>query len=175
MMDFRTTSVADLAHQVRSRTVSARELTQAALERIELLNPTYNAFVAVDGERAFAEADALDAAIAAGGDPGPLAGVPLAVKDTHDAIGYRTTNGSALLADAPLEVADDRFVARLRAAGCIVVGKTNPPEFAWSGNTTNATFGPTKNPFQTDHGPGGFLWRCSRGPGIWDGAARHGI
>ncbi len=155
MTDFRTTSVADLAHQVRSRAVSVRELTQAALDRIERLNPTYNAFVAVDGERALADADALDASIASGADPGPLAGVPLAVKDTQDAIGYRTTNGSPVLADAPQAVTDIPFVARMKAAGCIVVGKTNTPEFAWSGNTTNAVFGPTLNPFATDHGPGG--------------------
>src|SRR5580704_5412677 len=126
-MDFRTTSVDELARQVRSRAVSARELTQAALDRISALNPTYNAFVAVDGDRALAEAAAVDEVIASGGDPGPLAGIPLAVKDTHDAAGYRTTNGSPLLADAPLATTDTPFVARLRAAGCVVVGKTNTP------------------------------------------------
>jgi aspartyl-tRNA(Asn)/glutamyl-tRNA(Gln) amidotransferase subunit A len=154
-MDFRTVSLADLSRQVRSRTLSARELTEHALERIEALNPTYNAFVAVDGDRALAEAAAVDDMIAGGGDPGPLAGIPLAVKDTQDTLGYRTTNGSPLLADAPPATRDIPFVARLRAAGCVVVGKTNTPEYAWSANTTNAVFGTTTNPFNPAHGPGG--------------------
>jgi Asp-tRNA(Asn)/Glu-tRNA(Gln) amidotransferase A subunit family amidase len=154
-MDFRTTPVAELARLVRSRTISATELTQGALDRIALLNPTYHAFVATDAERALAEAAAVDAVIASGGDPGPLAGVPLAVKDNQDAIGYPTTFGSPLLADAAPATSDIPFVARMRAAGCVVVGKTNLPEFAWSANTTNAPFGPTSNPFSADHGPGG--------------------
>jgi aspartyl-tRNA(Asn)/glutamyl-tRNA(Gln) amidotransferase subunit A len=154
-MDFRTTSLTDLAHAVRTRQMSARELTELALERIATLNPTYNAFVAVDEERALADAAATDEAIANGGDPGPLAGIPLAVKDNHDAVGYRSTFGAPVLADAPVATSDTPFVARLRAAGCIVVGKTNMPEFAWSGNTSNAVFGPTANPFNPAHGPGG--------------------
>jgi Asp-tRNA(Asn)/Glu-tRNA(Gln) amidotransferase A subunit family amidase len=154
-MDFRTTTVEDLVHQVRSRAVSATELAQSALDRIALLDPTYHAFVATDPERTLAEAAAVDRVIASGGDPGPLAGIPLAVKDNQDAIGYRTTFGSPLLADAPEATSDIPFVARMRAAGCVVVGKTNTPEFAWSANTTNAVFGPTTNPFSLGHGPGG--------------------
>ena len=154
-MDFRTTSVEELSRLVRARSISARELTQAALDNIEALNPTYNAFVAVDAERVLSEAAALDETIAQGADPGPLAGIPLAVKDTHDALGYRTTNGSPMLADAPPAEHDSQFVARLRAAGCVVVGKTNTPEFAWSANTTNAVFGATANPFNPAHGAGG--------------------
>jgi len=154
-MDFRTTSVADLARQVRNKSISARELTQASLDRIAELDPTYNAFVATDPERALMEAAAVDEIIAQGGDPGPLAGIPLAVKDNQDAIGYQTTLGSVLLADSPVATSDTPFVARMRAAGCIVMGKTNTPEFCWSGNTTNALFGPTRNPFDPEHGPGG--------------------
>jgi aspartyl-tRNA(Asn)/glutamyl-tRNA(Gln) amidotransferase subunit A len=154
-MDFRLTSLAELARSVRTRQVSARELTMQALERIDTLNPTYNAFVAVDAERALSEAAAIDNATAKGGDPGPLAGIPLGVKDNHDAIGYRTTFGAPVLADGPRATVDSPFVARLRAAGCVVVGKTNLPEFAWSGNTSNAVFGPTANPFNPDYGPGG--------------------
>jgi aspartyl-tRNA(Asn)/glutamyl-tRNA(Gln) amidotransferase subunit A len=154
-MDFRTESLAELTRAVRAKQLSARELTQAALDRIAALNPTYNAFVAVDGERALADAAALDEKIAAGGDPGPLAGIPLGVKDLLDAAGYRTTHGSALHADDPPAAADAPFVTRLRAAGCVVVGKTNTPEFGWMGNTTNAIFGPTLNPFDTSRGSGG--------------------
>jgi aspartyl-tRNA(Asn)/glutamyl-tRNA(Gln) amidotransferase subunit A len=154
-MDFRRTTVADLARRVRAKEVSARELAGEALARIEALNPTINAFVAVDGERALEQAAAIDQIVATGGDPGPLAGVPIGVKDNEDAAGYRTTHGSALLADAPPAVSDSVHVARLRAAGCVVVGKTNLPEFAWSANTTNDLFGPTRNPWAPDHGAGG--------------------
>ncbi len=154
-MDFRTTPLTELARLVKSKSISARELTQQALDNIEALNPMYNAFVAVDAERALEEAAAIDATIAEGGDPGTLAGIPLGVKDTHHAIGYRTTNGSPMLADAPIDTVDSPFVARLRAAGCVVVGKTNTPEFAWSANTTNAVFGATANPFNPAHGAGG--------------------
>ncbi len=154
-MDFRRTSLEELARSVRSKQRSARELTQAALDRIERRNPMYNAFVAVDGARALAEADAVDAKIATGGDPGPLAGIPLGVKDLQNAVGYVTTYGSALHADDAPATADDPFVARMRAAGCVVVGKTNTPEFGWMGNTSNAIFGASLNPFDTSRGPGG--------------------
>ena len=174
-IDFRTTSLAELTRSVRAKEVSARELTQAALDRIQRLDPTYNAFVAVDGERALAEADGVDDRIAAGADPGPLAGIPLGVKDLQNAIGYRTTYGSALHADDPPATADDPFVARMRAAGCVVVGKTNTPEFGWMGNTTNAIFGPSLNPFDTSRGPGGSSGGCGGGAGGRDGAARHRV
>jgi aspartyl-tRNA(Asn)/glutamyl-tRNA(Gln) amidotransferase subunit A len=154
-IDFRTTSLADLAAAVRTRQISARELTAHALERIDTLNPTYNAFVALDHERALAQAAAVDEVTAKGGDPGALAGIPLAVKDNHDAVGYRSTFGAPVLADAPPAIGDSPFVARLRGAGCVVVGKTNLPEFAWTGNTTNALFGPTANPFNPAYGAGG--------------------
>src|SRR5215469_14088176 len=112
-MDFRTTSLARLSHQVRAKELSARELTEAALQRIDALDPIYNAFVAVDGDRALAEADALDQKVANGQDPGPLAGVPLGVKDLQDAAGYVTTHGSALHEDDPPATVDSPFVARL--------------------------------------------------------------
>jgi Asp-tRNA(Asn)/Glu-tRNA(Gln) amidotransferase A subunit family amidase len=153
--DFRTTTLAALAHSVRTRQISAKELTEAALRRIERYNPTYNAFVAVDGDLAIEHADIVDATIAEGGDPGPLAGIPIGVKDLQDAAGFRTTYGSALHADDPPATQDSPFVARLRAAGCVIVGKTNTPEFGWMGNTTNAIFGPSRNPFDTSRGPGG--------------------
>ena len=94
-MDFRQTTVADLAEQVRTKQVSSRELTQAALDRIEALNPQVNAFVAVDGEAALRDAAAVDELVAAGEDPGPLAGIPIGVKDLEDAAGFVTTMGSS--------------------------------------------------------------------------------
>jgi aspartyl-tRNA(Asn)/glutamyl-tRNA(Gln) amidotransferase subunit A len=154
-LDFRTTSLADLTRAVRAKETSARELTEAALARIEHYDPHYNAFVAVDGDRAVAQASAIDATIADGGDAGPLAGIPIGVKDLQDAAGFRTTYGSVLHADDAPATADSPFVARLRAAGCVVVGKTNTPEFGFMGNTTNALFGPSLNPFDPSRGPGG--------------------
>src|SRR5208283_1900729 len=154
-IDFRTSSLAGLARSVRAKEVSARELTQAALDRIQRLDPIYNAFVAVDAERALSAAARIDQRIVDGEDPGALAGIPIGVKDLQNAIGFTTTYGSAPHAADPPATADDPFVARMRAAGCIVVGKTNTPEFGWMGNTTNAIFGPSLNPFDTSRGPGG--------------------
>jgi Asp-tRNA(Asn)/Glu-tRNA(Gln) amidotransferase A subunit family amidase len=155
VIDFRTSSLAELTKAVRTKNISARELTQHSLDRIQNLNPTYNAFVAVDADRALDDAEAVDQKIVDGHDPGPLAGIPLGVKDLQDAAGYVTSHGSALHADDPPAKADGPFVARLRAAGCVVVGKTNTPEFGWMGNTTNAVFGPSLNPYDISRGPGG--------------------
>lgn len=154
-MDFRTLSVAELARRVRDGEMSAREVVTASLERIEAVNPTISAFVAVDADRALEQAGAVDQMVATGGDPGPLAGVPIGVKDSEDSTGYRTTHGSMLLADAPVAVHDSALVARLRAAGAVVVGKTNLPEFAWTAHTSNTLFGTTRNPWSTDHSAGG--------------------
>ena len=154
-IDFRTTSLASLARSVRHKDVSARELTAAALSRIEELNPAINAFVATDGELALKQAAAVDQIVASGGDPGPLAGIPIGVKDLEDAAGYRTSHGSPLWANDPVAEHDSVLVARLRAAGCVVVGKTNTPEFGWTSKTDNALFGPTKNPWNLEHSPGG--------------------
>ena len=154
-MDFRTASVIDLAARVRSGSLTAAELVDHALARIDAVNPTVNAFVAVDGARARAAAEAVDATVASGGDPGPLAGIPLGVKDLEDAEGYVTTHGSAAHADRPPATADSELVARLVAAGCVVVGKTNTPELGWKPDTENLLFGATRNPWNLDHTPGG--------------------
>lgn len=154
-MDFRETTVTELAAAVRAGTVSARELTVHALDRIEALNPTLNAFVAVDGEAALAAAAAIDGKVAAGEDAGALAGVPIGVKDLEDAAGFVTTHGSAVFADDPPVTRDSELVARLKAAGCVVLGKTNTPELGWMSDTVNAAFGPTYNPWDPMRGPGG--------------------
>ena len=154
-MDFRRDSVVALAAEVRAGRLAARELVGHALERIDTLNPTINAFVAVDGDRALEAAAAVDAKVAAGRDPGPLAGIPIGVKDLEDAAGFVTTSGSALFADGPPAAADSALVARLKAAGCVVVGKTNTPELGWKADTDNFTFGPTRNPWNTEHSAGG--------------------
>lgn len=154
-MDFRQVSVAELAEQVRARKVSARELTQAALDRIDALDDEINAFVALDPEGALAQAAAIDERVAAGDAVGELAGIPLAVKDLEDARGFVTTYGSAVHAGAPPAAGDSVHVARLRAAGCVVLGKTNTPEFGHKADTTNPVFGVTRNPWSLDRSPGG--------------------
>jgi Asp-tRNA(Asn)/Glu-tRNA(Gln) amidotransferase A subunit family amidase len=154
-MDFRRTTLSELARQVRERETSAVELTEHSLAMIEAHDGAINAFVAVDAERALEQAAAVDQLAAAGVDPGPLAGVPLAVKDLEDAAGLKTTQGSRLYADAPAVTADSILVARLRQAGCVVIGKTNTPEFGWTSRTENTLFGLTRNPWNLEHTPGG--------------------
>ena len=154
-MDFRTTTVRALAADVSAQRVSARELVAAALSRIDEIDPKVNAFVAVDGERALAEAAALDARLAAGEDVGPLAGIPIGVKDLEDAEGFRTTQGSAVYADNPIATADSLLVERLRSAGCVVVGKTNTPELGHKADTVNPLFGATGNPWDLGRSAGG--------------------
>jgi len=147
--------VVDLASQVRAGEVSAAELLDHALDRIAAENPTVNAFVAVDEARARDAAGVIDAKVAAGRDPGPLAGIPLGVKDLEDAAGFVTTHGSPAFAEDPPATQDSALVARLVAAGCVVVGKTNTPELGWKADTDNTVFGPTLNPWNLDHTVGG--------------------
>ena len=154
-MDFREISVVELAEQVSNRQVSARETVGVALDRIERLNDQLGAFVAVDGEAALAEAAAIDERIARGEDVGPLAGIPIGVKDIEDAAGFVTTYGSALHADDEAASDDSPLVERLRAAGCVVVGKTNTPEHGWKADTVNQLFGATRNPWSLERSAGG--------------------
>lgn len=154
-MDLRTTTVDALASDVAARRISARELTQIALNRIDEVNGEVNAFVAVDPERAMAEASAIDERVAAGDTVGPLAGIPIGVKDLEDAVGFRTTMGSALYVDSPVATVDSPLVERLRAAGCVIIGKTNTPELGHKGDTTNIPFGSTRNPWNLERSPGG--------------------
>ena len=154
-MDFRDTTVQELAQQVSSRQLSAREVVGAALDRIERHDPSLGAFVAVDGDAALAEAAAIDERVARGEDVGPLAGVPLGVKDLEHAAGFVTTYGSAVHAEDAPATDDAELVERLRAAGCVVVGKTNTPEQGWKADTVNQLFGATRNPWSLSRSAGG--------------------
>ena len=154
-MDFLDDSVAAIAARVRSGQQSAREVVEHAIGRIEALNPVINAFVAWDGDRALAEAAEIDRRVAAGEDVGPLAGVPVGVKDLEAVRGYVTTFGSALHIEDPPAEADSVHVARLRAAGAVIMGKTNTPEYGHKGATDNVPFGQTCNPWSAAHSPGG--------------------
>lgn len=153
-IDFRDHSVVDLASQVRSGERSARELTEAALARIEALEPQLNAFVTVDGERAMADAAVIDERLAGEAGVGLLAGIPLAVKDLEDVAGFPTRYGSVLSSDEPAD-GDSVLVARLRAAGCVIVGKTTTPEYGHKGATESPLTGVTANPWNLERSPGG--------------------
>src|SRR5215210_6546898 len=144
----------ELAALVRSRQISARELLDAHLGRIERVNPSLTAIVTLDAEGARAAADAADAALAAGEDVGPLHGLPVAHKDTHATGGMRTTWGSPLHTDT-VPLRDELIVARYRAAGAVRVGKTNVPEFAAGSHTFNTVFGASHNPYRHGLSVGG--------------------
>ncbi len=153
-MDFREHRITELAARVRTREISARELTSAALDRIAALDPDLNAWVVVDGPHALMEADSVDDRLVAGEAVGPLAGIPLGVKDLEDAAGFPTRYGSVLSDDTPA-VGDSVLVARLRAAGCVVIGKTTTPEYGHKGVTDSPLTGITRNPWSTERTPGG--------------------
>ena len=153
-MDFRQHSVSDLASRVRQRLISARELTSAAIERIEQLDPDLNAFVCTDGEAAMTAATEIDQRIVSGDSIGPLAGIPIGVKDLEDAAGLPTRYGSLLSSDQPA-ITDSVLVARLRAAGCVVVGKTTTPEYGHKGVTESNLTGNTSNPWSYERSAGG--------------------
>jgi amidase len=133
--------------------LSARELTERVLARIDEADPCVNAVVARDDEAALAAAEAADAARAAG-EALPLHGLPVTIKDSLEAAGLPSTTGSVARAGHVPE-RDSTVVARLRAAGAIVVAKTNVPEYTWSYETENALHGRTLSPFDPARTPGG--------------------
>ncbi|MGZ8625661.1 MAG: amidase [Actinomycetota bacterium] len=143
--------LAELAGAVRARRVSAVELVTEALARIERRNPALNAVTSVRGEAALEEAEALDAR----GADGALAGLPLLVKDNTDVAGQVTNFGSRTMLGRPPAERSEITVERMVAAGAIVVGRTNTPEFAFQGYTDNDVFGPTRNPWGLEWSPGG--------------------
>jgi aspartyl-tRNA(Asn)/glutamyl-tRNA(Gln) amidotransferase subunit A len=154
-VDFRRQPLPALADAVRSGTCSAQQLVEHALQRIEALNDEVNAFVAVDADAALTAAARVDRKLAGGEDPGRLAGIPVGVKDLEDAAGFCTTRGSAAFAGRAPAVHDSILVARLKAAGCVVVGKTNTAELGWKPETDNPVFGPTRNPWDRERTAGG--------------------
>ncbi len=144
----------ELAAMIRERAVSPVEVTDAVLARIERLNPSLNAFCLIAHEGARAAAREAEIAVTKGEPIGRLHGVPLSIKDMIFTRGLTTTGGSRLFAEeTPME--DAIAVARLRAAGAVILGKTNTSEFGHKAVTDNPLFGPTRNPWRPTHTPGG--------------------
>lgn len=153
MSEITRLSAGEIAARTGDGRLSCVEVMEAFAARIRTHNPRVNAIVQQDLDAALDTALAFDAARRDGAAPGPLFGVPVAIKDNFDAIGFRTTYGAPALRDNMPE-ADTLHVARLKAAGAIVVGKTNMPEFAFGADTDNRLFGRTRNPYALDRTAG---------------------
>ena len=148
-------TVIDSAEAVRRGEIKAVEVLDECLERIDAHNGELNAFVHLDPELARRAASEVDAAVASGRDPGPLAGVPFGVKDLEDCAGMPTSHGSLLYKGRPPVDADSIHVGRLRAAGAVPVGKTAAPEFGAVAFTSTPAWGTTRNPWDRSVTPGG--------------------
>jgi aspartyl-tRNA(Asn)/glutamyl-tRNA(Gln) amidotransferase subunit A len=153
MSDLTELSASEIVRRVSAREVSAREVARAHLDRIAQIDAAIDAFLYVAAERALEAAGRVDAEVAAGAAP-PLAGVPVAIKDVLDIEGVPTTCGSRIL-EGYRPPFTATAVARLEAAGAVVLGKTNMDEFAMGSSTENSAFKPTRNPWARDRVPGG--------------------
>ncbi|HZZ51145.1 MAG TPA: amidase [Pseudonocardia sp.] len=144
----------ELARFVRAKELSPDEVAEAAIERVERINPGINAIVAFDADQVRRDAAELSASVARGDELGPLHGVPFTIKDLTDVAGLPTTFGMVPMKDN-IALADAVIVRRLRAAGGLFLGKTNTPESGYYGGTDNHLFGPTHNPWKQGYSAGG--------------------
>lgn len=153
-MDITRLSAVTLGKMIQGREISSVEATKAMLERIHALDETYNCYITVEDERAMAQAAKVQAAIEAGTLTGPLAGVPVAIKDNMCTDGILTTCASKILYNfVPTYTAE--AVKNLEQAGAVILGKTNMDEFAMGSTTETSAFGITRNPYNPEHVPGG--------------------
>lgn len=153
-LDICYTPATELLQRFRTRELSPVEVTGVILERIGELNPTLNAYLTVTVERALEDALKAERAWGGAGECGPLCGVPISIKDLTPTRGIRTTRGSLLYEDAVPDE-DGVFVERVYAAGAVMLGKTNTPEFGWKGDSGNRLIGPTHNPWKQGRTAGG--------------------
>ena len=163
----------EIAALVRLRAASAREVATAALERLDAANPAINAVVECRPEEVMAQADAVDEAIANGAALGPLCGVPVTVKANTDQQGFATTNGLKAQRDLIAE-ADSPVVENLRAAGAVILGRTNMPTFSARWFTSNLLHGHTRNPRDPALTPGGSSGGAAAAVAAGIGAIAHG-
>ncbi len=148
-------SATEVATAVLSRSISAQQVVEASLERIAAVDPHLNSFTTVLSQSARAQAEALDRAIARGGNPGPLAGVPFAVKNLFDVAGIPTLAGSKINQEHPPATQDATLISALKHAGAILIGALNMDEYAYGFTTENAHYGDVHNPHHVDHMAGG--------------------
>jgi aspartyl-tRNA(Asn)/glutamyl-tRNA(Gln) amidotransferase subunit A len=144
-----------IAADVRAGRVTAEKMTETTLARIAERDPAINCFTAVTAERALADARRIDAIIASGGDPGPLAGVPFAVKNLFDVQGLTTLAGSMINRERPAAARDAAAIRALARAGAVLVGALNMDEYAFGFTTENTHYGPTRNPHDRERMAGG--------------------
>ena len=150
-----TADALGIAADIRARRVTAREVTARALDRVGARNPLLNCFTAVLAESALRDAEAVDASLATGREPGLLAGAPFAVKNLLDVAGLTTLAGSKINAGRPQATRDATVVARLRGAGAVLLGALNMDEYAFGFTTENSHYGPTRNPHDPARVAGG--------------------
>lgn len=152
--DLMKLTAVELGKKIKDKEVTVVEATKACLERIKALDETYNCFVTVDEAGALAQAEAIQAKIDSGELTGPLAGVPVAIKDNMCINGMLTSCSSKILSNfVPTYTAT--AVEKLQEAGAVIIGKTNMDEFAMGSTTETSAYGVTKNPWNTEHVPGG--------------------
>ena len=160
-----------LAARVRAKELSAIEVADAVIAHMEEVEPHLHAFCTPAPDYARAAARQVDARIAAGEDPGPLAGVPVGIKDLVCTKDLPTVSGS-IAYEGFMPDEDDVAVERLRAAGAVILGKTNVPEFGYSGASHNAVFEATRNPWNLERSPRRLQRGLRRRGGGWRRAAR---
>src|SRR5260370_12038941 len=154
MTDLNFLSAVSMAEQIRQKKISPVELIEAHLEQIERLNPSLNAFVQLNAERALRDARAAEAVVMSGETFGPLHGVPASVKSSINVAGMKCEAGTRLR-DGFVATEDAPLVARLRNAGAIVLGVTNTPELLMAWETDNLLYGRTNNPWDITRTAGG--------------------
>jgi amidase len=173
MTEFWRLPATEIAALVRARKASAVEVARDALARLDAANPAINAVVDHRPEETLAEAARVDAALARGEDPGPMAGVPVTIKVNADQKGFATTNGLRIQKDA-VAAEDNPVVANLRKAGAVILGRTNTPAFSLRWFTRNGLHGHTRNPWDAGITPGGSSGGAAAATAAGIGAVGHG-